>query len=66
MKIILFRSNNIFDSRVNKYHNYYERAGIDYTIVGWDRAGKGWGRNMIFSSTVQVKMWVAFKLSRTT
>ena len=41
MKIILFRSNNIFDSRVNKYHNYYERAGIDYTIVGWDRAGKG-------------------------
>lgn len=42
MKIILFRSNNIFDSRVNKYHNYYERAGIDYTIVGWDRAGKGW------------------------
>ena len=42
MKIILFRSNNIFDSRVNKYHNYYERAGLDYTIVGWDRAGKGW------------------------
>lgn len=42
MKIILFRSNNIFDSRVNKYRNYYERAGIDYTIVGWDRAGKGW------------------------
>lgn len=42
MKIILFRSNNIFDSRVNKYHNYYERAGIDYTIVGWDRKGEGW------------------------
>ena len=42
MKVILFRSNNIFDSRVNKYHNYYERAGLDYTIVGWDRAGKGW------------------------
>lgn len=42
MKILLFRSNNIFDSRVNKYHNYYERAGLDYTIVGWDRAGKGW------------------------
>lgn len=42
MKIILFRSNNIFDSRVNKYHNYYERAGVDYTIVGWDREGKGW------------------------
>lgn len=42
MKITLFRSNNIFDSRVNKYHSYYERANIDYTIVGWDRAGKGW------------------------
>lgn len=42
MKIILFRSNNIFDSRVNKYHNYYERAGLDYVIVGWDRGGKGW------------------------
>ena len=44
MKIILFRSNNIFDSRVNKYHNYYERAGIDYTIVGWDRKGEGWNK----------------------
>ena len=42
--ILLFRSNNIFDSRVNKYHNYYERAGIDYTIVGWDRKGEGWQR----------------------
>ena len=42
MKVVLFRSNNIFDSRVNKYHNYYERAGIDYTIVGWDRKGEGW------------------------
>lgn len=45
MKIILFRSNNIFDSRVNKYHNYYERAGIDYTIVGWDRKGEGWKKD---------------------
>lgn len=45
MKIILFRSNNIFDSRVNKYHNYYERAGLDYTIVGWDRGGKGWQKD---------------------
>lgn len=42
MKIVLFRSNNIFDSRVNKYHNYYERAGLDYTIVGWDRKGDRW------------------------
>ena len=41
MKILLFRSNNIFDSRVNKYHNYFERAGIDYTIVGWDRKCEG-------------------------
>lgn len=41
MKILLFRSNNFFDSRVNKYHNYYERAGIDYTIVGWDRKCEG-------------------------
>ena len=41
MKIILFRSNNIFDSRVQKYHNYYERAGVNYTIVGWDRKGEG-------------------------
>ena len=42
MQILLFRSNNIFDSRVNKYHNFYERAGIEYTIVGWDRKGEGW------------------------
>ena len=42
MKVILFRSNNIFDSRVNKYHNFYERVGLNYTIVGWDRVGKGW------------------------
>lgn len=42
MRIILFRSNNIFDSRVNKYHNYYERSGINYTIVGWDRKGQEW------------------------
>ena len=40
MHVILFRSNNFFDSRVNKYHNFYEREGIDYTIVGWDRKGE--------------------------
>ena len=44
MKIILFRSNNYFDSRVNKYHNYYNREGIDYIIVGWDRKGEGLAR----------------------
>lgn len=41
MKVILFRSNNIFDSRVNKYHNFFERACLDFTIVGWDRKGEG-------------------------
>lgn len=41
MHIALFRSNNIFDSRVNKYVNYYRRAGLSYTIVGWDRANEG-------------------------
>lgn len=44
MHITLFRSNNIFDSRVNKYVNYYKRAGLEYTIVGWDRANEGWQR----------------------
>jgi len=42
MELLLFRSNNIFDSRVNKYHNYYERVGLNYTIVGWDRGGQQW------------------------
>ncbi len=45
MKITLFRSNNIFDSRVNKYHNFFEREGLDYTIVGWDRKGEGWQKD---------------------
>lgn len=40
MKVLLFRSNNIFASRVNKYVNYYKRQGIDFTAVGWDRAGE--------------------------
>ncbi len=40
MKILLFRSNNIFASRVNKYVNYYKRAGLDYTIIGWNRSGE--------------------------
>lgn len=38
MKVLLFRSNNIFASRVNKYVNYYKRKGLDFTAVGWDRA----------------------------
>lgn len=41
MKVILFRSNNIFDSRVNKYYSFYNKKKLNYTIVGWDRAGKG-------------------------
>lgn len=41
MKVLLFRSNNIFASRVNKYVNYYKRAGLDFTAVGWDRGGEG-------------------------
>lgn len=41
MKILLFRSNNIFDSRVNKYVNYYKRSNIDFTIIGWDRKNEG-------------------------
>ncbi|MBE6280829.1 MAG: glycosyltransferase family 4 protein [Bacteroides sp.] len=40
MKILLFRSNNIFASRVNKYVNYYKRLELDYTIIGWDREGE--------------------------
>lgn len=40
MKIILFRSNNIFASRVNKYVSYYKRKGIDFTAVGWDRGSE--------------------------
>ena len=45
MKIILFRSNNIFDSRVNKYQHFYERENLDYTIVGWDKRGMGWNKD---------------------
>lgn len=45
MNVLLFRSNNIFDSRVNKYYNYYKRSGISYTIIGWDRDGKGWQKD---------------------
>lgn len=41
MKVLLFRSNNIFASRVNKYINYYTRKKIDYTAVGWDRKCEG-------------------------
>jgi len=41
MKILLFRSNNFFDSRVNKYRNYYDRVGLNYTIIGWDRKCEG-------------------------
>lgn len=45
MKIILFRANNIFDSRVQKYVNHYIRNGIEHTIVGWDRNCEGLQRD---------------------
>lgn len=44
MKVLLFRSNNIFASRVQKYLNYYTREKIDYTAVGWDRKCEGLSR----------------------
>lgn len=44
MKVLLFRSNNIFASRVQKYINYYTRENIDYTAVGWDRKCEGLSR----------------------
>lgn len=40
MKILLFRSNNMFASRVNKYINYYKRNNIKFTAIGWDRSGE--------------------------
>lgn len=45
MKIVLFRSNNIFDSRVNKYLNFYQKENIKYTIVGWDKKLTGEKKN---------------------
>ncbi len=41
MRIILFRSNNILASRVNKYIDYYKKKGLNYTAVGWDRKCEG-------------------------
>lgn len=37
MELFLFRSNNIYASRVNKYVNYYNEIGLDYKVYGWDR-----------------------------
>ena len=49
MKVLLFRANNIFASRVQKYINYYTRENIDYTAVGWDRKCEGLsGKNYEF------------------
>lgn len=44
MKVLLFRANNIFASRVQKYINYYTREKIDYIAVGWDRKCEGLSR----------------------
>lgn len=41
MKLLLFRSNNLFASRCNKYVNYYKREHIEFTAVGWDRTESG-------------------------
>lgn len=41
MNIHLYRSNNIFASRVQKYINYYERIHADYKAYGWDRKCEG-------------------------
>lgn len=41
MKILLFRSNNLFASRVNKYVSFYKGQSIDFTAVGWDRKDEG-------------------------
>lgn len=38
--ILLFRSNGITASRVNKYVDFYKLKGIDYRIIGWDRLGE--------------------------
>lgn len=42
--ILLFRSNGIFASRVNKYVDYYNKNGLSYRIIGWDRLGEGLSR----------------------
>lgn len=41
MKVLLFRSVNLIASRCNKYVNYYQREGIDFTAIGWDRKNSG-------------------------
>jgi len=41
MEIILFRSNNIFASRVSKYLDYFNKKHINYIAVGWDRKCEG-------------------------
>jgi glycosyltransferase involved in cell wall biosynthesis len=38
--ILLFRSNGITASRVNKYVDYYKSKNLDYKIIGWDRIGE--------------------------
>lgn len=40
MKIVLFRANNLFASRVNKYVSFFEEKQFDYSIYGWNRSGE--------------------------
>ena len=38
--IVLIRCNDIIsDSRVKKYLDFYQRRGIDYRLIAWDRMG---------------------------
>jgi len=41
MKVLLFRALNLIASRCNKYVGYYQKEGIDFTAVGWDRTNSG-------------------------
>lgn len=38
--IALYRSNNIFSSRVNKYVDFYKSHNLNYRVYGWDRLGE--------------------------
>lgn len=40
--IVIIRCNDIVsDSRAMKYIDFYERKGLDYRIIAWDRTGSG-------------------------
>ena len=38
--IVLIRCNDIIsDSRAKKYLDFFQRKGVDYRIIAWDRLG---------------------------